>query len=456
MIKNALTSLITAIFLASTVLLSASEAQAQSRRKVSLIRDAEIEALLQDYARPILKAAGFRRGAVEIILVNDSSFNAFVAGRRLFINTGALLQAESPNEIIGVIAHELGHLKGGHQQRLADQLRSAKIIAGVATLLGAGVVAAGAATGNRSVAQAGSGIALGGPSFAIRGLLSYQRGEEAAADRAALKYLSKSGQSAAGLLRTFERFADNLKLQAGRINPYMQSHPMPRERIIALREAVTNSKYFGRRDNPSLRERHDLARAKIAAYLGGRRMLSSLIRQKDFSNLARRYGETIGLHLYGSPRHAVPKIDALIKTRPKNAYFHEMKGEILLRAGNPAAAIAPFRRAVKLNGGRSGFLQVELGHALLESNRKKNLKPAISALRKGLRQDPTLIAGHRYLAQAYQQVGNTPMALLSSAEESFWAGRLDDAKHFANRAQLKLKRGSPAWLRAEDIITYKK
>ncbi len=432
-------------------------AHAQGRKqRIALIRDAEIEALLRTYAAPIFKAAGLRAGAVEILIVNDMQFNAFVVGRRLFINTGALLEAETPNEIIGVIAHEIGHIVGGHQERLADQLKNAKIVAGFATLLGAGVMAAGVATGSRSISGAGSGIILGGPTLAIRGLLSYQRGEEAAADRAALKYLRKTGQSADGLLKTFSRFAEGLALQGGRVNPFMQSHPMPRERIISLRAAVVKSKYHKRKDKASLQERHDLIRAKIAAYLGGRSQLSSLIRQKGLNKLARRYGESIGLHLYGSPNNAIPKIDKLIKERPKNAYFHEMKGEILLRSGKPASAVGPFRKAVKFDRGRSGFLRVELGHALLQSNNKKNLKQAITQLRKGLTKDPTLITGHRYLAQAYQKSGNTPMALLSSAEEMFWAGNIDYAKNFANRAQLKLKRGTPGWLRAEDIITYKK
>lgn len=449
------------IFVAFTLVVTSSiypvnYADAQGRRGISLIRDAEIEALLRDYARPIFKAAGLRRGAVEIFIVNNQQFNAFVLGRRLFINSGALLEAESPNEIIGVIAHEVGHIVGGHQERMADQLRTAKYIAGFATLLGVGVIAAGAASGNRQVTGAGSGILLGGPTLAIRGLLSYQRGEEAAADRAALKYLARSGQSARGLLKTFEGFAENLALQGGRINPYMQSHPMPRERITSLRNAVKKSKFYSRKDKKFLQERHDLIRAKIAAYLGGRRNLAGLLRQKHFSSLAREYGETIGLHLYGSPRQAIPKIDKLIKKRPKNAYFHEMKGEILLRSGKPALAVAPFRRAVKYDGGRSGFLRIELGQALLTSGKKKNLKEAVSQLRKGLSRDPTLIAGHRYLAQAYARTGNTPRALLASAEENFWSGKIRLAKNFANRAQLKLKRGSPGWLRAQDIIAYKK
>ena len=184
---------------------------------VPVVRDAEIEALVRDYARPIFKAAGLSNAGIQIVLVNDPSFNAFVAGRRLFINTGALLQAETPNEIIGVIAHECGHLAGGHQQKLRDQLERAKTMAIVAGLLGAGALAAGAASNNRGLAGAGMGLATGGGEFARRSLLSYQRGEEITADRSAVTYLNSTGQSGKGMLKTFERFQSALSLSGAQV-----------------------------------------------------------------------------------------------------------------------------------------------------------------------------------------------------------------------------------------------
>src|SRR5690606_27052178 len=172
-----------------------------------LVRDAEIEALVAEYARPILEAAGLSKSGIEIILVNDNSFNAFVTGRRIFINTGALLMAETPNEIIGVLAHEAGHIAGGHQQRLRDQLSRAQTMAVIAALLGAGAVAAGAATGTDGLAQSGAGIVSGGVEAARRSVLAYQRSEETTADRSAITYLERTGQSARGMLKTFERLA---------------------------------------------------------------------------------------------------------------------------------------------------------------------------------------------------------------------------------------------------------
>ncbi|MET0599473.1 MAG: M48 family metalloprotease, partial [Mesorhizobium sp.] len=147
---------------------------AAAQGRVPIVRDAEIEALVRDYARPILQAAGLSKANIEIVLVNDSRFNAFVAGRRIFINTGALLQAETPNEIIGVLAHEAGHIAGGHQERMRQQLARAQTMAIVSALLGVGAVAAGAAAQSTQRAQAGAGLAARGGAFARRG----RRGEK--------------------------------------------------------------------------------------------------------------------------------------------------------------------------------------------------------------------------------------------------------------------------------------
>src|SRR5690606_3822958 len=199
-----------------------------------LVRDAEIEALVAEYARPILEASGLGKSGIEIVLVNDDSFNAFVAGRRIFINTGALLMSETPNEIIGVLAHEAGHIAGGHQQRLRDQLSRAQTMAVIATVLGAGAIAAGSSTGSEGLAHGGTGLITGGLEAARRSVLSYQRTEETAADRAAITYLERTGQSARGMLTTFERFASSMALSGVRVDPYQASHPMPRERIANL------------------------------------------------------------------------------------------------------------------------------------------------------------------------------------------------------------------------------
>jgi len=437
--------------LAAAVCLSgASTAAAQG---VPVVRDAEIEALVRDYARPIFKAAGLKAG-VDIVLVNDQSFNAFVAGRRMFINTGALLQADTPNEIIGVIAHEAGHIAGGHQDRLRQQLARAQTMAIVGTLLGIGAVAAGAATDNTEIGRAGMGVAAGSTEMARRGILGYQRTEETTADRSAIKYLEATGQSAKGMIKTFQRFQSALSLSGARVDPYQISHPTPQDRIANLEVLAHNSPNYDKVDPPGLQLRHDMMRVKIAIFTQGPNGLARLSR-KGLDPTAVQYGQAIGAYLNGSPKAAIVKIDALIKQQPKNAYFHELRGDALMKANRPKDAADAYARAVQYDPARSGMLQIALGQALLAVGQPASVQKAVTVLKQGLEKDKENAAGYQYLAQAYGQLGDVGEADLAIADQNFYSGKYFDAQVFATRAQLKLKRGSPAWVRAQDIISYK-
>ncbi|MEM9733894.1 MAG: M48 family metalloprotease [Pseudomonadota bacterium] len=422
------------------------------RRGISLVRDAEIEALIRDYARPLMRAGGLRPGSVQFRIVNDTSFNAFVSGRSMFINLGLLLRSGTPGEVIGVVAHELGHIIGGHQIRLQERMRRATRIAQVTTLLGLGLSAAGAASGNSGLGRAGFGVAAGGGTAALRGLLQYRRSEETAADRTAATLLEKSKQSGAGMLKTFRRLGQDAAFLGKQIDPYTLSHPLPRERLTALSTSIERSRYFNRRASPALRERHDMVRAKIAAYSGGQRYARALLNSDRLSENARLYGRAIVTFLYGSPRRALPMIDRLIKRLPRNPYVHEMRGEILLRSARPKEAVASFRKAIQLDKNAAGFIRVQLGHALVESGGRKNLQEAVSQLRKGIARDPSALNGYQYLARAYAELGRQPDALLASAELAIRAGQKRQAKNYASRAQQGFKRGSPPWLRAQDIL----
>ena len=422
-------------------------------QNVPIVRDAEIEALVRDYARPIFKAAGLSNSGIEIVLVNDTSFNAFVAGRRLFINTGALMQAETPNEIIGVIAHECGHLAGGHQQRLRDQLERAKTMAIVAGLLGAGALAAGAATNSKGLAGAGMGLAAGGGEMAQRSLLTYQRGEEMTADRSAITYLNATGQSGAGMLKTFQRFQSALSLSGAQVDPYRISHPMPQERIANLKTLVEQSPYHDKTDSADLQQRHDMMRIKIAVFTQGQGGLSRISRKK-LDPLAVAYGDAMTNYLYGNPSSGLSKTDSLIKSRPKNPYFQELRGDILMKANKPADAAAAYARAVSLDPAKSGLLPVSYGQALMAVGTPDSLKKAVTQISAGLERDRENLAGYRYLAQAYGELGDIAKAELATAEGYFYGGAYKDAKIFAMRAQKAMKRGEPGWLRAQDIINY--
>ncbi len=448
-LRRPLSLMISAAILAG----SAVTASAQSR-SVPVVRDAEIEALVTDYTTPILNAAGLGKKRIGTILVNSPSFNAFVDGRRIFINTGALLQSETPNEIIGVIAHETGHLAGGHQDRLREQLKQAKTMAVIGTLLGLGAGIAGAATRNSAIAGAGGGIAAGGGEIAMRSLLSYQRSEEAAADRSAINYLNKTGQSAKGMLTTFERFASALSISGTQVDAYRISHPLPRDRIANLTTLAHQSPYFEKKDPEALQLRHDMARAKIAAYSGGLGSLQRMFRNNP-RGVGARYGDAIYTFLNGNPRNAIPKIDALIKEQPKNPYFREIKGEMLLKANNPTGAAAEFKQAAALDPRKSSLIRMSYGRALMLTGNKANMEAAIRELKAGMVRDPEFSEGYGYLAQAYGQSGQMGLSDLATADQHYYAGRINEARIFATRAQTRLKSGSPDWLRAQDIINTK-
>lgn len=421
-------------------------------QNVPVVRDAEIEALVRDYARPIFKAAGLSSAGIQIVLVNDPSFNAFVTGRRLFINTGALLQAETPNEIIGVIAHECGHIAGGHEQKLREQLEHVRTMAIVAGLLGAGAVIAGASSGNRSLGQAGMGLAAGGGEFAQRVLLNYQRGEEITADRSAITYLNATGQSGEGMLKTFRRFQSALSLSGTQVDPYRISHPMPQERIANLQTLVEASPYRDKTDPAALQQRHDMMRAKIAIYTQGQAAMSRLMR-KSSDQLAIKYGDAQATYLFGDLNSALRKADGLIKTQPKNPYFQELRGDVLMKANRPKDAASAYARAVSLDPAKSGLLPVSYGQALMAVGSPDSLKKAVAEIQVGLSRDKDNGAAFRYLAQAYGQLGDVGKAELATADGYFYSGDYKNATIFAMRAQQVLKPGSPDWIRAQDIVS---
>ncbi len=423
---------------------------ALAQGRVPVVRDAEIEALLYDYAAPILRVAGVRRDRIEIVLVNDRSFNAFVSGRRIFINVGAIVQSETPNEIIGVIAHEIGHLAGGHQDRLRQQIDRAQTIAAVTTILGVAAGVAGAASDNDAIAGAGSGLVLGGAEAAQRGFLAYRRTEELAADRAAVDYLNRTGQSSKGLLTTFERFQRNLQMAGRNVNPYRISHPLPRDRLAALETIAKQSPHFNKSDPPALQRRHDRARAKILSYVYGQGA-SRRAFQDNPGSLAARYGEAISTFLHGSPQAAIPMIDALIASAPNDPYFHEIKGEIMLRARNAQGAVSAFTRAVELTRGSEPTILVALGHALVLAGGEANMRRAVGELEVAVTLDPANPRAYQHLAMAYGRLGATGDAELATAEANFHAGRFEEAKRFAARSKRRFERGAPQWLRADDI-----
>lgn len=429
-------------------------ATAQVERKVSLVRDAEGEQLVADYVRPILKAAGLGAANIQIKLVNDRSFNAFVAdSRHIFLNVGTVVDARTPNELIGVLAHETGHLAGGHLARLREAITRAQILTAIAMLGGAAAAVAGSRSGMNNAGQAGAAAALGGAQVGMRSLLAYQRGEESTADRAAIGYLEATGQSGRGMLETFRRLADQQLFSAAFGDPYSMSHPLAADRLAQLEALVTSSAHYGKADDPALQARHDLVRAKFLAFTGSQQAVQRAYPAGDDS-LPAAYARAIVAWRYTGARASMAQLDGLIARQPNNPWFWELKGQALLEGGMPAQAVEPLRKAVAL-APKQGLVRVLLGRALVGADDPRLLKEAVTELTRGLGDDPDQAVGYRQLAIAHARLGDIALADLATAQGAFAAGDVEAARLLATRAQAKLKVGTPAWLRADDIVTYK-
>lgn len=440
--------------LAVSAMLAVQSIPASAQGKLPLIRDAEIESLIRDYATPIFRAAGVAGSNPQIFLLNSREFNAFVAdGRRMFINVGALMQTDTPNQIIGVIAHETGHIAGGHLARMREQFSRTQTAVLVAMLLGLAAAAAGSSAGVPGVGQAGQAAILGGRQVAERSFLAYRRTEEQAADRAAVNYLAATGQSAEGMLQIFEKFSDQAIFTSKFADPYVISHPMPADRIASLENLVRSSPYQGRRDPPELQARHDMMRAKLSGFLESPQAVFRRYPTSDTS-LPARYARAIARYRTADIRKAVADIDGLIKSQSRNPYFWELKGQALLESGRPKEAIEPLRQASRLAPG-SGLIAILYGQALVASNDDRYLGEAIDVLRRASNSEPDASNGFRQLALAYGRTGRNADASLASARAYFAEGSLKLAKQQAARAKKLFKRGSPGWLQADDILNVK-
>lgn len=441
----------TVLLTAAALVLVPGSASAQARRGPPTIRDAEIEQLLRDYTAPILRVAGLSKSNIQVVIINDRAFNAFVMdGRRIFVNVGALLESQTPNQLIGVLAHETGHIAGGHLSRLREQLASAQTQLILATILGVGALAAASRTpGSGNIGAA----ALTAPQEAIRRtLLSYQRQQEESADRAAVKFLAATGQSARGMYETFKRFAENSLFASQGADPYAMSHPMPRERVAALEELARTSPNWDKKDDPALQLRHDMARAKVSGFLERPDTVARRYPRSDTSMPA-RYARAIAGYKHGDLRGALEQVDALIQAQPNNPYFHELRGQALLESGRPNEAIAPLRRATQLSN--SPLIDMLLGQALVASNNPAHADEAISILRTALVREPEAPIGYTQIAMAYGRKGDLAQADLASAQASFLRGDFKTARELAARAKTRFPVGSPGWVKADDIVAAK-
>ena len=441
------------VALVTATALSVGSVPAHAQKGPPIVRDAEIEQLLKEYSQPLLRAAGLAQQNVQVVIINDRSFNAFVAdGRRIFVNGGALMDAATPNQIIGVLAHETGHIAGGHLARLREAMAAATTQSIIAMLLGIGAMVA-AGGGNSGLGQAGA-AAIAGPTQAVQNtMFGYIRAQEDQADRAAVKFLTATGQSPKGMYETFKRLADQTLYQSRGINPYMQTHPLPSERVAALEGAARQSPYWDHKDPPALQARHDLMRAKLYGFMERPEVVARRYPASDTS-LAARYARAIAAYRYSDPRAAAASIDALIQAQPENPYFYELKGQAMLEGGKPAEAIAPLRHAVSLAPNPT-LIQIMLAQALVATRDRSHVDEAVSILRAALTREPESPDAYSHLAMAYGLKNDLPNADLASAQAAFMRGDIKTAREIATRARARFPIGSPGWVKADDLASLK-
>lgn len=428
----------------TAALLAALPAHAQ----ISTVRDAETEKMLREYADPIFAAAGLTPASVQILLVNDSTINAFVAvGQNMFIHTGLINEAELPNEIIGVISHETGHIAGGHLARMAGAASNATAPMIISLLLGAAAIAAGAP-------DVGAAVLMGGQQIAQRQFLAYNRTQEAAADQAAMTYLDRTKQSGRGLITFFDRFRDSEVMIGRSVDPYARSHPMPADRMAALEDRIAKSKYKDVKDTPERIAQLKMVQAKLHGFLDHMALVFRQYPETDRS-LPGYYARAIAYYRNAQIEEALGEMKPLFAAQPDNPYFYELKAQILFESGRAPEAVPAARKATELEPDEP-LLRIALGQALLASDQSETDKAiaaeAKSNLEIALRADRNNPLAWRELAVAHARLGDEAMADLATAERYFVSGAMPEAKGFALRAQRKLPKGSEAWQRANDIL----
>ncbi len=418
---------------------------AAAQEAPGLIRDAEIESTVRAYATPLFRAAGLDADFVQIYLVNSPEINAFVAGgQRLFVNTGLLMRADRPNEVIGVIAHETGHIAGGHNLRFQDALESATVQSIIGFVLG---TAGAVLSRNGEVAAAG---AMAGESMGMRSLFAYSIGQESRADQAGLGFLEKTCQSARGLLQFFEILGREEMLAPAQQDPYLRTHPLTSDRIDAVREFISHSKCADVPDTPELIDAHKRMLAKLQGFLMAPGDVLKLYPETDKS-LYGRYARAAAYHRIAMDTHALAEIDSLLKDKPDDPYFHELKGQILFEGGHAADSVASYKKAVALLPDAS-LLRVELAQAQLEATETGPVPDdLVKSLKEAVRSDDSDADAWHDLAIAQGRNGNIGEAALALSEEAILVGDTKLAVQQARRATELLPRGSPSWLRADDI-----
>ncbi|WP_347270076.1 M48 family metalloprotease [Rhizorhabdus histidinilytica] len=412
----------------------------------SILRDAETEAYLKEISAPIVAAAGLQPGNVDIVLVGDKEINAFVAGgQAVYIHSGLIEAADNTNEIQGVIAHEVGHITGGHVIRFGEGARGATGITLLSLLLGAAAMAAGSA-------EAGMGVMMAGQQAALGKFLAFNRVQESSADAAGVGFLNKAGISGKGMLSFFLKLRKEEYRYAStyaEVDPFMQTHPMSGEREATLSADVLKSPAYNNKTDPALDAKFKRIKAKLIGYMDDPTTALRKYPESDQSAAA-HYARAYAWHRGAYPDKAVDEVEKLVASDPKDPYYRELQGQILLESGKPKEAIGPLRIAVQ--GSRSSpLISSLLGHALLATEDPALVPEARDVLKVAVARDRDNPFAWYTLGMAYSRLGDEPRAQLATAERYALLGNDRLAMASAEAAMTRIPRGTPDYIRAEDI-----
>jgi predicted Zn-dependent protease len=411
-----------------------------------LLRDAEIEDTLHIYTAPLLSAAGLDPDDVDIYLVNDNSVNAFVAGgQNIFVHTGLILAADNPNELLGVLAHETGHIAGGHLARSREAINQSMGPALISIGLGVLAIAAGAP-------DAGIALITGSSQFAMGNYVRHTQVQESAADQAAVQYLEATGQSGRGLVDFFNENMRPYEFMMRRAPPYLLTHPYSSDRVGALRQGVEAAPHRGEEDTEDNLRRFAFMQAKLIGFLQNQGQTLARYPVSDTSQPA-RYARAVAYYRASDLASARRELEALIDEDPANPYFQELMGQILFENGRAEESVAYHRRSLE-GSPNQPLLQINLARALTVSGGREGATEAVQLLQAALHTEPDNAFGWRELAQARNQLGEESLAELASAEQNFAIGNYPLALNFAERARRSLPRNTPSYQRANDIVTF--
>jgi len=410
----------------------------------SILRDAETEAMFHDMSADIVKAAGLNPRDVQIVLINDGSINAFVAGGQIvYIHSGLIEAASNANEVQGVIAHEVGHIADGHVLSGEAAMKPAMGMTILSMVLGLAAMAAGSG-------DAGAGIMAMGQQAAMGKYLSFSRTQESTADASAVRYLDTAGVSGKGMLTFFKKLANQeYRYGTANIDPFMQTHPLSGERIANLTADIQKSKSYNAKPDAALEERFRRVKAKLLGYVAEPSRTLAEYPETDQSLYA-HYARAYAYHKGGYPAKADAEAAALIAAQPHDPYFQEIQGQILLEAGKPRLALGPLRAATE--GSRNNpLIATTYGHALIATEDKANLPEAIRVLRIATQRDDDNPWAWMQLGTAYEQSGDSARAALATAERAQMTGDQRTAVQSARYAMANIPANTPDWIRAQDI-----